>query len=570
MLVVSVRTQEAKFLINKSERKMSNFVRPLFVLFFIITSVAFSQNITNTLGTSGVFSVKDNTNTFFSISQTNGTLSLISLSAGSQRGSIFKGSDRFLHTYYGTGTNGYNTFLGVNAGNFSMGGTSADEGSMNTVVGNSSFSSNTTGYQNAAFGFQSMNQNTTGSFNSAFGSYSYYWNTSGSSNSAFGSASLFYNTTGGENSAFGASALFNNSSGSTNSAFGTYALYSNTTGNDNSAYGVQSLYQNTTGYRNSAFGRNALRNNINGIANSSFGYESLPANTTGTRNSSFGAFSLYSNTEGGFNSAFGGSALFYNTTGEHNSAFGFSALFYNTGSYNTAFGYHALLNNTSGQNNAGFGYSSLYSSTGSNNTALGTYAGNSITTGSNNIVIGYNAQVPSASGDNQVTIGNSSISYAGIQVAWTITSDKRWKENIRTSSLGLDFITQLRPVSYSRNNDESKRVEFGLLAQDVEEVLQKFNIDNTGMLTIDESGYYHLRYNDLLAPMIKAIQELKSENEVLKEKNNKLMTELKSENEALKIKLESFEKIQEQLIKAIENINKEKSDDVNTTMSLMK
>lgn len=31
------------------------------------------------------------------------------------------------------------------------------------------------------------------------------------------------------------------------------------------------------------------------------------------------------------------------------------------------------------------------------------------------------------------------------------------------------------------------------------------------MLTIDGEGRYELRYNDLIAPMIKAIQELKTE-----------------------------------------------------------
>ena len=55
-------------------------------------------------------------------------------------------------------------------------------------------------------------------------------------------------------------------------------------------------------------------------------------------------------------------------------------------------------------------------------------------------------------------IGNFDITYAGIQVPWTYTSDKRWKSDIRDSHLGLDFISKLRPVSYYRNNDESKKI----------------------------------------------------------------------------------------------------------------
>lgn len=99
--------------------------------FFLITfsfltfNFVFSQNITNTLGTSGSFTIKDATNTFFSVNQSNGTISIISNSSGSQNGSILKGNNRFLHTFYPTGTDGYNTFLGINSGNFSMTGSSS-------------------------------------------------------------------------------------------------------------------------------------------------------------------------------------------------------------------------------------------------------------------------------------------------------------------------------------------------------------------------------------------------------------------------------------------------------------
>ncbi|MCX7877613.1 MAG: hypothetical protein N2510_03110, partial [Ignavibacteria bacterium] len=46
-----------------------------------------AQNISNTLGTSGIFTIKDNTNTFFSLNQSNGTINLIGPLAGDQRGS---------------------------------------------------------------------------------------------------------------------------------------------------------------------------------------------------------------------------------------------------------------------------------------------------------------------------------------------------------------------------------------------------------------------------------------------------------------------------------------------------
>ena len=75
---------------------------------------------------------------------------------------------------------------------------------------------------------------------------------------------------------------------------------------------------------------------------------------------------------------------------------------------------------------------------GSNNVVIGRQAATSITTGSNNIIIGDNAD--QANGSNQIRLGNASITNAYIQVGWTTTSDKRWKENIQSTSLGLDFI----------------------------------------------------------------------------------------------------------------------------------
>ena len=172
------------------------------------------------------------------------------------------------------------------------------------------------------------------------------------------------------------------------------------------------------------------------------------------------------------------------------------------GVVNSAFGYASLNSNTTGSNNSAFGYLSLSSNT----------------TGTNNTGIGYNAQVPSGIANNQVRIGNTSVTYAGVQVAWTITSDRRWKSNILNSNLGLSFISKLRPVSYTRNNDESGKNEYGFIAQEIEEVLKSEGVENTGMLTVTDEGMYELRYNDLIAPMIKAIQELKAENDALKDK----------------------------------------------------
>lgn len=455
------------------------------IIVLLLCGAVFAQNITNTLGTSGVFSIKDNTNTYLWLNQASGTINLIDILAGNQRGSIFKGSNRFLHTYYGTGTTGQNTFLGLNAGNFTMGGTSI-QGSYNTGVG-----------------YGSLTSLTTGRFNSAIGN-----------------ASLYFNTTGSNNSAFGYQVLYNNTGGSNNSAFGTGSLYSNVTGERNSAFGNFSLNLNTTGSYNSAFGYQSVINNTTGSSISSFGYQSLYNNTTGSNNIAFGEGSLFSNTTGNLNLAIGNFALSNNISGYGNTSIGTYSLDSSvSGALNTAIGFESLISNRTGNFNTASGYYSLgYCTTGSSNTCFGYNSGINITTGSSNIAIGSNSYVPNGSGDNQVRIGNTLINYAGIQVAWTITSDRNLKSNILNSDLGLGFINRLRPVSYTRRNDESGKTEYGLIAQEVEESLKEEGAENSGMLTITDEGEYQLRYNDLIAPMIKSIQELKAENDELKKK----------------------------------------------------
>ncbi len=238
------------------------------------------------------------------------------------------------------------------------------------------------------------------------------------------------------------------------------------------------------------------------------------------------------------------SSLNYNTNGYKNTAVGFLSLNSNTtGSENTALGLASLQYNTIGEKNTALGLSSLrFNTTGEQNTALG---GSSLyynTTGSNNIAIGYNAQVLDGAASNQVRIGNEYITYAAVQVPWTITSDRRLKSDIQNSNLALNFINELRPVSYYRNNDEKHRTEYGFIAQEVEEALKESGVENTGMITIDDKGMYQLRYNDLLAPMVKAIQELKVENEKLKRSIRRCKNQLRNNYQKLKILKEEFNK----------------------------
>lgn len=232
-------------------------------------------------------------------------------------------------------------------------------------------------------------------------------------------------------------------------------------------------------------------------------------NSTGLKNTGLGFQALTANTSGSHNTAAGVAALRANTKGDHNTALGLAALIVNTEGYsNTATGSGALVANSRGYANTANGVAALFKNTvGNNNTAMGDYALSELTTGSNNTAIGSNAQVPNIVGNNQVRIGNNAVTYAGVQVGWTITSDSRWKADIQSSDLGLAFIKQLKPVVYTRKNDEAKKLEYGFIAQDIDALLKTLNISNAGLLSQDSNGLYSVRYNDFFAPIVKAIQE---------------------------------------------------------------
>jgi hypothetical protein len=383
-----------------------------------------------------------------------------------------------------------------------------------------------------SFGVYALFSNTTGINNTAIGRSALYSNQPGNNNTAMGFYALAFNTSGNDNTAYGSSVLFSNLTGNSNSAFGKSALNKNTTGSNNTANGVAALFNNTTGDENTATGRFALYSNTTGYHNTANGNSALYYNTTGIRNTANGTGALQNNTEGIQNTANGAFALADNITGEDNTASGYYALsLTTTGSRNTASGESALRSNTTGNNNTAMGVKALQLNTsGDNNTAIGLSALSTSTTGNNNTGIGFNALVPSASSSNQVRIGNISVTYAGVQVAWTITSDRRWKENIQGSDLGLNFINALNPVSYVRKNDENKRTEYGFIAQEMQKTLEAFGLTNTGIITSDDEGMLSLRYNDLLAPLVKAIQELKAENDALKLYNSSLKAEIENLN----------------------------------------
>ncbi|CAN5714456.1 hypothetical protein BH10BDE1_BH10BDE1_03600 [soil metagenome] len=149
------------------------------------------------------------------------------------------------------------------------------------------------------------------------------------------------------------------------------------------------------------------------------------------------------------------------------------------------------------------------------------------------------AGVISPSADNNFSLGTPALRFVNIYASNNViqTSDERLKKEIVDSDLGLDFITKLRPVSYYWKEGD-KSLHYGVIAQEAAKALisakkgsgRSGEVDNVIVTHDDETDRYGVRYTELIAPMIKAIQDLYGE--ILSTKRD--VASLKAENEILK------------------------------------
>jgi hypothetical protein len=420
----------------------------------------------------------------------------------------------------------------------------------NSFPGNTGFGYQTlnanTGNYNCAFGFQALSKNTYGYNNTATGYQSLASNTGGYYNVAAGTYALYSNIDGSSNIASGYAALFNNTSGVNNIASGYGALYSNTTGFSNIALGAAALYSATTSGHQIAIGDSALLSFKDagepGSGNIAIGSHAMAANTSGADNVAIGLQALSSDTSGSFNVAIGWGSM-NSSYGSSNTATGWQSLSLNfNGGGNTATGVDALYGNTSGNNNTADGYLALDQNvTGSGNTAIGYHTNVNAGNYSNTTVIGSNAI---GTANNQVMIGNSSVTSIGGYANWTNVSDGRVKKNIKANVPGLAFINMLQPVTYNLDLDAADRLiqtpqaknkdgktiqpsseqltarkqkeqilYTGFVAQDVEKAAKELKYDFSGVdAPQNDRDLYGLRYGDFVVPLVKAVQELSKMN----------------------------------------------------------
>jgi trimeric autotransporter adhesin len=281
------------------------------------------------------------------------------------------------------------------------------------------------------------------------------------------------------------------------------------------------------GIQNTAFGNSAL-NGETGQNNTATGFKALANSRHGNFNTAIGAFVLTNDTGSSHNTAIGSHSLNQSKSGLQNTAIGSFSMFNNiSGSENTAVGEIALTNNTSGSQNTAIGEGAmLASSTGSGNTAIGYRAGpvSSASNLTNTTAIGQFATVSTS---NTIRIGNSAVTKIEGQVPFTTPSDGRFKFNVREDVKGLDFIMQLRPVTYqfdvaefdgSKENmggvmqasyrEATAIRRTGFIAQEVEKAADASGYDFSGIVKPKTAGeHYSLSYESFVAPLVKAMQE---------------------------------------------------------------
>jgi trimeric autotransporter adhesin len=350
-----------------------------------------------------------------------------------------------------------------------------------------------------------------------------------------------------------------------NTAIGEIALLQSS-GIDNTAVGYGSLQSNTTGSQNVAIGVVALGSNTSASGNTAVGFQCATVNKTSGSITALGTETLFNNTSGYNIVAIGGNALNSNTTGYYNTAMGVSSLGYNTtGFSNVAMGGYSMENNIGGYGNTAFGQFSLQTTSNSAyNTAVGEYAGTGRDNGYNNVFIGYNASSnadgyyndiaigmeTTCSASDQAILGNSSTTSIGGYANWTNFSDGRYKKNIREDVKGLDFIMQLRPITYNLDvtgirrhlgqsaKDKStqsaitareQEVISGFAAQEVEAAATAAGYDFSGVdKPKNADAFYGLRYGDFVVPLVKTLQEQQKMIQDLRKRIEILKAQLKN------------------------------------------
>ena len=319
------------------------------------------------------------------------------------------------------------------------------------------------------------------------------------------------------------------------------------------------------GLRNSVLGYNAGYSLVGGDDNifigNKAGYMTGASISGGNENVFIGNEAGYNTTTPVRNVFIGHHAGYQNVIGQYNTYIGNAAGENGTGFYNTIIGGLAATTNDFGSSNVIIGYVAgrdmvssnnimIGRAAGYNNTAeegyniyIGTYAGEGIEDQNYRLEIRNDRTKPPllyGEFDNRrlAINGRTTNDYtfyvngtASGTSAWANTSDLRLKKDVQTISNALERVISLRGVNFKWKDELQfeEGLQMGFIAQEAEEIIPEVVRKN--------NDSYSIQYAPITAILVEAVKEqqnqiddLKLENEMLKEKLNEII-ELLTENE---------------------------------------
>ena len=379
-------------------------------------------------------------------------------------------------------------------------------------------------HYNTGLGWEVFDDLTSGDSNTVMGNQAGYKLTEATGNTLIGRLAGELLTTGNYNVAVGFNTMGDAVvTGASNTAVGNSTMVSVTSGTGNTAIGEAASQALTTGQNNIAVGRSAMVTGITtGNYNIALGYEAGKAITSGGENILIGRDAGHDITGGNQSVAIGHESLTKNVSAAGNVAVGFQAGEACTGAENTFIG------NKAGEVQEG----------GTYNVFIGSLTRGTHPSHSQAIAIGRD--IDAAPGE--VAIGTSSLGkiYADFDNDhdWAGGSDVRLKQNITDSTLGLNFINDLRTVTYNwkPNNELPKEWSMyreenekntdilltGLIAQEVKEAIDESGVERFGGWNEDREGIQQIATAKFVFPLIKAIQELTAKLEAAEARLNTL------------------------------------------------
>ena len=404
-----------------------------------------------------------------------------------------------------------------------------------------------TATQNTSYGLTALDAITTGDSNTAIGFDAGGAATTGGSNTFIGrGAAGGAAVTGSNNVAIGRDAARPITSAAENVVIGHNSGAGMTSASDNVIIGKNAGNACTTGDKNIIIGRDAMDAFDTEESNIGIGYNAMGGAVAGGEyNVAIGNYNLEDLTSADSNVAIGYSAAINITTGGTNTIIGRSAgAALTTGLDSVLIGAYAgnaivgADQNVCVGSSAGAGLTS-----GATNTFIGQGAGDAMQTGSNNTCIGVNCDASANDVSNAISLGAAVNAAANdfsfgkasnvvtndfdADADWSRSSDIRLKRNIQDTTLGLDFINDLRPVKFqwkpsnevpkemkAEYNEVNQKnldiVSHGFIAQEVKEAIDKYGDTTFGGWHLDKTDNetQRVKKNMFVMPLIKAVQEL--------------------------------------------------------------